>query len=247
MKFNHEKIVAKQKQLENHPLLTLNHIQTIEDLRIFMEVHSYAVWDFMSLLKDLQHNIVPSGGIWTPNRGNRSELGRMINEIVLCEESDPVPGYGHMSHFDMYLMAMDEVGADTKIIRLYMGYVDNRQPHKVCSNPIAAKFLETTFDIIDRGPHCTAAAFAYGRETVLPELFKRLLRQLDINAIDAPMFHYYLHRHIEVDGDEHGPMSLQLIDHFINDDPVKIKEAEKAALDAIESRIQMFDSIEALL
>jgi len=247
MRFNHEKIVAKQKELENHPLLTLNSIQSKEDLQTFMEVHAYAVWDFMSLLKNLQHNIAPSGGVWIPTKSNRSELAHMINEIVLCEESDKVAGYGHMSHFDMYLMAMDEVGASNTHIRLFVNHVKDSPPHKVSPNKIAADFIETTFEIINRGPHCVAAAFAYGRETVLPQVFERILNQLDVNDIDAPMFHYYLKRHIEVDGGEHGPMSLELINHFIDDDPVKLMEAEKAALDAIESRILMFDAIEASL
>lgn len=245
MKLNLNKINEKRSELENHPLLVTNSIQTIEELRIFMETHVYAVWDFMSLLKDIQHQIVPSGGVWTPTKGNRSELARMINEIVLCEESDKMPNGGHISHFDMYLMAMKEVGANTLYINLYTDYVARgSDPSCICSNKIAEKFVKVTFDIIKRGPHCTAAAFAFGRETVLPDVFTSILNQLNLNKLDAPMFHYYLQRHIEVDGDEHGPMSLQLVDYFIDNDPIKLMEAERAALDAIQARIDFFDAIE---
>jgi hypothetical protein len=101
--------------------------------------------------------------------------------------------------------------------------------------------------LIDRGPHCAAAAFAFGRETILPDVFQRLLDQLDMNNLKAPRFHYYLQRHIEVDGDDHGPMSLELVNYFIDGDPTKLIEAESAALDAIQARIEMFDSLESKL
>lgn len=249
MKLNLEKINAKKAELENHPILVTNTIQDLDDLRVFMSTHAYAVWDFMSLLKTVQHNIAPSTNLWLPNRGNRSELARMINEIVLCEESDVVPGGGHMSHFDMYLLAMKEVGVDTKVLELFIEYMSrgDTKPYNICSDKIAAEFMRTTFDLIDRGPHCAAAAFAFGRETVLPDIFQSLLGQLDLNEVEAPRFHYYLQRHIEVDGDDHGPMSLELVDFFINGDPTKLIEAETAAIDAINARIKMFDSLESKL
>ena len=250
MKLNLNKINVKKAELENHPILVTNTIQTMDDLHIFMQTHAYAVWDFMSLLKTIQHNIVPSTNLWLPSKGNRSELGRMINEIVLCEESDIVPGGGHMSHFDMYLLAMKEVGIDTKILELFIHYMSmdtTRKPYDICSDKIAVNFMRTTFDLIDRGPHCAAAAFAFGRETILPQVFERLLNLLELNELAAPKFHYYLQRHIEVDGDDHGPMSLQLVDYFIDNDPTKLIEAERAALDAIDARIQMFDALEAKL
>lgn len=250
LKLNLDKINEKKAELENHPILVTNTIQDLDDLRVFMSTHSYAVWDFMSLLKTVQHNIAPSGNLWLPNRGNRSELARMINEIVLCEESDIVPGGGHMSHFDMYLLAMKEIGIDTKILELFIHYMQmdtTRRPYNICSDKIAAKFMRTTFDLIDKGPHCAAAAFAFGRETILPDVFQRLLDQIKLNDVEAPRFHYYLKRHIEVDGDDHGPMSLELVNYFIDGDPTKLIEAEHAAIDAIQARIEMFDALESKL
>ena len=249
MKLNLEKINAKKAELENHPILVTNTLQGLDDLKIFMSTHAYAVWDFMSLLKTVQHHIVPSTQLWLPNKGNRSELARVINEIVLCEESDIVPGGGHMSHFDMYLVAMKELGIDTKVFELFIEYMSrgDTKPHNICSDPIASDFMKTTFELIDRGPHCAAAAFAFGRETILPDVFQSLLDQLDLNSLKAPKFHYYLKRHIEVDGDDHGPMSLLLVDFFIDGDPTKLVEAETAALEAIEARIKMFNALESKL
>ena len=121
MKLDLQNIQQHKLLLENHSLLTKNRINSIEHLRIFMQHHVYAVWDFMSLLKTLQHDIVPSGNIWMPTPGTRSDIARMINEIVLCEESDISPDRnGSISHFDLYLQAMLEVNADTTIINQYL-------------------------------------------------------------------------------------------------------------------------------
>jgi hypothetical protein len=251
LKINLERINQKRAELENHSLLVTNVIQSQRDLKIFMENHVYAVWDFMSLTKSIQHAVVPSSGIWLPTRGNRSNIARMINEIILCEESDCAPGNsGSISHFDLYLQAMLEVGADIKPVTEFLDNVTNGADP---TDPIAGstkagrRFMTTTFDILKQGDHCVAAAFAYGRETIIPSMFTRILTQMRFTHINAPRFFYYLDRHIEVDGGEHGPMSEQLVEYFCKDDPLLIYEAEQAALKAIDARIQFFNDIEILL
>jgi hypothetical protein len=250
MKIDLKKIQEHRSQLENHSLLVTNMIQSQEDLKLFMEYHVFAVWDFMSLLKTMQHNIVPSGNIWLPTAGTRSNIARMINEIVLCEESDISPdGNSSISHFDLYLQAMLEIGADTTPIRNYLESVGKFNAHVDCSHSshIAMDFVNSTFKAIDRGVHCAAASFCYGRETVIPSMFKRILRQINISNTDAPKFHYYLERHIQVDGDDHGPMSENLVNYFCKDDPFLVYEAEQSAIDAIKARIRLFDGIESIL
>lgn len=248
MKLNKSRIEEYSNLLKNHSLLVTNNIQSKQDLQIFMEHHVFAVWDFMSLLKTLQHEVVPSGKLWMPTKGTRSNISRMINEIVLCEESDVSPGGGSVSHFDLYLQSMLEVNADIKPITTFLHNLDSTGsiPYHLASRP-AEKFMRTTFGTIKRGAHCAAASFAYGRETIIPDMFTRLLGQLNISKLEAPKFHYYLQRHIEVDGDEHGPMSEYLVEYFCDNDPVKIHEAEEAAVMAIQARIEFFEDIESAL
>lgn len=90
-----------QKQLAVHPLYKA--VQNIGDLRLFMENHVYAVWDFMSLLKYLQRELTCVNIPWIA-QGFRTSR-RLINEIVLGEESDFVGGQ-HISHLELYLDSM---------------------------------------------------------------------------------------------------------------------------------------------
>jgi hypothetical protein len=58
-----------------------------------------------------------------------------------------------------------------------------------------------------------------------------------------PRFYHYLDRHIEIDGDAHGPASLDLIELLCENEPIRAVEAEQAAISAIRSRIQLWDLI----
>lgn len=243
------KIRQYSTMLENHSLLVTNTIQSIDDLRIFMEHHVYAVWDFMSLAKSLQHSICPSGNIWLPSRIQRTS-SRLINEIILSEESDIDPfNNTAISHFDLYCQAMSEIGADTAPIMEFLNTVKKVGITRALEiSPIpepSRKFIKTTFDIISKeNPHEIAAAFTHGRETVIPQMFRRLVNQLDLQNLDVSRFLYYLERHIEIDGDDHGPASIKIITELCDYDPIKISEAEQAAIKSIQARIEFWNEVE---
>jgi Protein of unknown function (DUF3050) len=243
------KIIEHKILLENHPLLVTNIIQNLDDLKLFMEHHVFAVWDFMSLAKALQHRICPSGDLWLPSKRQR-KLSRFINEIILAEESDLDPfNSSYISHFDLYCQTMAEIGADTGPIMKFLESVEKNGIDFAlldCFIPDPSReFMTATFEIIKRGQaHEIAAAFTYGRETIIPEMFRRLVNQLDINSLDASRFLFYLERHIEVDGDDHGPAALELMSELCENHPLKIIEAEHTAIKAIQARIQFWDQVE---
>ena len=91
--------------LRNHPINS--YIISHEHLSIFMQNHVFAVWDFMSLVKKLQVELTSVDALWFPK--GSGETRYLINEIVLGEESDIDPNGGYISHFDLYLRAMDEL------------------------------------------------------------------------------------------------------------------------------------------
>jgi hypothetical protein len=101
---NEEFIESLRTKLEAHPIYAA--VQTLDDLRVFMQHHVYSVWDFMSLIKYLQHEVAPARWPWTP--AGDASVQRFINELVLEEETDvALPGQdGFTSHYMLYLAAM---------------------------------------------------------------------------------------------------------------------------------------------
>ena len=105
-------------QLQNHPLY--QNLGNIEDVKIFMENHVFAVWDFMSIVKQLQHHICPSGYPWAPSKYTKNGIAHLINEIIFSEESDKDKNGRFFSHFDLYIMAMKDIDANTENIKNFI-------------------------------------------------------------------------------------------------------------------------------
>jgi hypothetical protein len=243
-----EHIYPLQEELERHPVY--ESLCTVADLRVFMTHHVFSVWDFMSLVKYLQNRIAPIEVPWMPQ--GDPELRFFINQLVLEEESDTVSGKDgrpiHSSHFELYCDAMDEIGADTHAPWRFLGLVRETGVDAALYSgfvPVPARyFSETTFGFIHEDkPHAVAAALAMGRELVIPEMFRRFLRKMHLNEVQAPSFHYYLKRHIKLDENFHGPMSLRLVESLCGDDRRKIEEAETAAEESICARIRFWDGV----
>lgn len=232
-------------RLASHPLYSAFH--TIADLQAFLQAHVFAVWDFMSLLKALQRALTCVEVPWLPSPTPESR--RLVNEIVLGEESDIYQGQ-HVSHFELYLMAMQQAGASTRSINALIGALhagnDIHSALATCGAPAeAVAFVQDTFSIIEDGCiHAIAAAFTFGREDLIPDMFKGFVRDLN-RGLDGNLdtFLWYLERHIEVDGEEHGPMALRMIAELCGNDEQKWKEAEEAAIFALISRLRLWDGI----
>ncbi len=236
-------------QLAHHPLY--RSFETLADLRLFMGTHVFAVWDFMSLLKTLQRGLTSVEVPWTPSP--LPESRRLINEIVFGEESDLFQGRP-VSHFELYRTAMLECGADTAPIDRLLAALAEGAPWRdalaACGAPApAVHFVETTFSIIETGKlHSTAAAFTFGREDLIPEMFRGFLRDQDqMLGGQLSTFRWYMERHIEVDGDAHGPMALRMVAELCGDDPQKWHEATEAAVEALEARVALWDGVVSLL
>lgn len=231
-------------KLSQHHLY--HQIQTLDELKFFMQRHVFAVLDFMSLAKALQKELAPTDGIWVPTSSNA--LTRFINEIILCEESDELPSGEHLSHFEMYCRGMQEIGASDELVSEFvesirLGGIDGALAMQ--NIPQSSKvFMQSTFALLKNGKiHEIAASFCFGREKCIPVMFESLLQNMGIDATKAPIFHYYLERHIEVDGDSHGPLALKMIEHLCGDDHNKWQEAFLAAQSALESRITFWDQV----
>jgi len=234
------RIAPLRERLTAHPLYAA--MRTREDLRRFMESHVYAVWDFMCLLKSLQQRLTCVDVLWAPTEFPTSR--RFINEIVLGEESDEFEGRP-VSHFEVYLEAMRECGADTQAVAALVESARGGELDLVGVPDAAAGFVSNTFEVIRKGSLAAqAAAFTFGREDVIPDMFRELVRELNReSAGELSKFVWYLERHIEVDGEDHGPLSLRMVSDLCGEDVGLWEEAAAAAEVAIEARLGLWDGI----
>jgi hypothetical protein len=230
-----------KEKVINHPLY--KELNSVEDIAVLMEHHVYAVWDFMSLLKALQSILTCTEPPWVPI-GDR-KVRRLINSIVLEEESDVDKDGNPSSHYEMYLDAMKQSGANTSPIESFVANVSVTKIPKV-SDGIDG-FLKSTFNVIDsKQAHKIAAAFTFGREDLIPDMFTAIVEEYNANnRLDK--FVYYLERHIELDGGEHGPLALQLISDLCGDDKKKWQDVEETAISCLVARKKLWDVVLAKL
>lgn len=240
------KVDQLRDRIANHPLYDA--VNDAVALRQFMRAHVFCVWDFQSILKTLQNELTTVTVPWLPSRD--PEARRLINEIVLEEESDIHPDGGYTSHYEFYLEAMYEAGADTRPVEQFMQGLDKNTDilmhiHMADLPGGVAQFLHTTFDVLLNKPlHCKLALFAYSREDMIPDMFVHLVQSMNqAGGGHWQKFLFYLNRHIEVDGERHGPISQALLARECGDDPLKWQQAEETLVQALEARIGLWDSI----
>lgn len=235
-----QNILKAQAQLSNHPIY--QSLNSIEAIRTFMSIHVYAVWDFMSLLKALQRKITCVDVPWKPSP-YPAEIVRLINEIVLAEESDLDHNGKPVSHFELYLRGMDEIGASTSDIKAFLG---NQDINKIPSP--AQEFVRNNLNLANSG-HLVeiASSFFFGREKLIPLMFEAIVEVLERENIKAPTFTYYLKRHIEVDGEEHGPLAEKCLIFLTGKDESLKTMAIKAGLNSLNERNRLWNGVMDLI
>jgi len=233
-------------RLIHHRLYAL--VNSPDRLRRFMETHVFAVWDFQSLLKAMQRKLTCTSTPWLPTPDR--EARRLVNEIVLDEESDELPEGGHASHFELYLESMQAAGADTgRVERLLALLASGADLGDAITRadvpPAAAEFMRRSFEIIDSdSTHRIAAAFTYGREDVIPDMFRHLVGTLaEQDPAAWGRFRFYLERHIAHDDAKHAPICRRIVASLCGDDPAKWAAASKTARECLEARIALWDAI----
>lgn len=249
MTINHidKQISVHRDRLLKHPLYKeithLNHLQE------FMQVHVFAVWDFMSLLKALQAKLTCTTTPWFASPHPQTRY--LINEIVLAEESDLTIDNRRLSHFEMYLEAMEDLNFKTHDITnfiisihhnndVFLSIKDLQQDQRV------KDFLFFTFDLIAKGQaHEIAAAFTFGREDLIPSMFIEILAGFKTHFPTANLekLIYYFERHIELDQDEHGPMAMAMVTELCGDQQKKWKEVEEVSIKALQKRFELWNAI----
>jgi hypothetical protein len=238
-----------RSQLQQHSVF--ESLASIADLRHFMRAHVFAVWDFMSLLKRLQRDLTCVDVPWIPRHDKVA--AHLINEIVLGEESDMTPAGEPSSHLDIYLDAMREIGADTTQFTHFLGLVargiDPVDAMHAAGVPEHVRtFVAHTLHVaVHESTLAVMASFFHGRESVIPQMFTALLQRWQIAEERAPMFVFYVKRHIEVDGGSHGPMAQQIIERAVSGDAARQESVLQTAIESVRARIALWDGVQRSL
>ena len=244
--YDNDHLCNLRAELLDHPIYT--QVTSVADLRSFMEDHVFAVWDFMSLLKRLQQDMTCIRVPWFPV--NNAKAARLINDIVIGEETDVDPDGSYVSHLDLYLRAMRDIGASTLQFEKFRSLALVGVPVEVALARTGAPrhvqaFVAHTMALASSGStEEVLAAFFYGREDIIPDMFRRLLNTLygaKNNDDRLRHFIYYIDRHIELDGDSHGPMGRELLNDLIANSPDRGERALQAACSSIEARIRLWN------
>jgi len=241
-----EAIAPFRQQIIDHKVYSV--IKNTKDLQLFMQYHIFAVWDFMSLLKALQNNLTCTSVPWFPT--GDADTRHLINEIVVGEESD-VDSFGNRkSHFELYLDAMQQCGADTIPIEKFVTELKQsgnfESAYTLSQAPTEAKdFVDFTFDIINsKKEYLQSAIFTFGREDLIPDMFLAIINDMYKEYPESiSIFKYYLERHIEVDGDHHSHLALQMTANLCGDNDAFWKEAEIATINSLKQRINLWDGV----
>jgi len=235
-----------RNQIINHKVY--NQIQSIADVHEFMRHHVYAVWDFMSLLKSLQQKLTCTTIPWLPLGNAKNRF--LINEIVVGEESDIDANGNRISHFELYIQAMQHCGADTTAIQHLITLLKNgssvSDAMAASYVPFAARqFMYNTFDIIAADKdYLAAAVFTFGREDLIPGMFMSIINDMNKDfPHELGTFKYYLDRHIEVDGGHHSHLAIEMVENLCGNDENKWAEAELAVIKAMQMRIALWDGV----
>lgn len=238
-----ELLAEYRPRLVGHPLYP--RLTRLEDLHVFMRSHVFAVWDFMTLLKALQRHLTCVELPWRPVGDGAAR--RLINEIVREEESDEGPDGRYLSHFELYCEAMRACGADPGPIEaLLAASTADDLPTALTTVPLppgTARFVGETWDIVSSGSlPAIAAAFTLGREAVIPAMFDQLVERLSAEHDGLGQLVYYLQRHIDLDGDHHGPLAWRMLASLCQR-PEDWSAARQAATRALEARLRLWDAI----
>jgi len=235
-----------RQEIINHKVYSA--IKDIDDLKVFMQFHVYAVWDFMSLLKTLQSNLTCTLVPWFPK--GTADTRFLINEIVVGEESDIDLNGIRKSHFELYLDAMKQCDADTSKIEVFTEVLKNTgdfdSAYLASETPKEAKdFVDFTFKVIESGKdYLQSAIFTFGREDLIPGMFISIINEMHKKfPDDISFFKYYIERHIEVDGDHHSHLAIQMTANLCKDNEQYWKEAEEAVVNSLKQRIELWNGV----
>jgi hypothetical protein len=223
---------------------------TVAALRMFMQSHVFAVWDNMLLLKTLQQRLTCVTTPWLPVED--AIAARLINEMILDEETEELRPGEYMSHAEFYILAMAELGAETQPIEQLMDGLRGGQGLEAALGSLAIPeqtkaFVLNSWEICQGPTPGIVAAFLLGREEIATPLFANILGQLDgmEGGVACDRLRAYCQRHVSVDEERHIPMAKALLKRICGDSAWAWGRAAEASVSTLMARQRLWDGVVA--
>ena len=161
-----------------------------------------------------------------------------MNEIILGEESDVCPDGSASSHLELYLEAMEEVGASTTPIKRFLQALDAEELGKEARKLRGTKGRNSICKRDSKScwkwePSFVAGAFTFGRENFagfIPSVCPTLDQSHPGKFLDLVLFQ----RHIEVDGEEHGPLAIKMLEKTVEAGQGTVVDVEGAQAELVK-------------
>lgn len=231
------------QMLESHKLY--DRIFDDYSLRLFVEHHVVCVWSYNYLLRNIYQELVSM--IQPLNSQAQKEALRIISEAILEEEVEEQTDGSLLSHLEIYLEAMQELGADVGPI---LSFFDMQESGASWQESLAAshfpasvaQYARSMGELFERPLHERAAVLFYEGEPFIPDTFLNRLGQLGARH-DVNRLLDYFERHIEGLKRPGFSTSGRLVEIFCGDNPQLNDEAEKAAEQAMQIRIDLWNKL----
>jgi len=251
------RVAGLREQLERHQLHRT--LEDIGDVRHFMEVHVFGIWNFQCLMNSLLSG--ESGK-------HQSRVDALVNEMKRQFDKDTNEVGATMSRFDMYVQAMQQLGADTKHIFSFATMLQACEDVKSfskspsdgwygsrtqcvqasllsCGAPRGAlEHCVQTSRLIDTGEkHKVAASLAFGRQVNILWRLLSILEEAERGGQKVEKFKYMLTKFEENYKCSYTPLVFQILVELCGDDDRLWREAEEAAVFGVKARVKLWDNI----
>lgn len=229
--------------LANHKLY--ERVNDELSLRLFMEHHVICVWSYNFLLREIHQELV--GLIHPLNSQSQKEAIRLVSEMILEEELEEQQDGSLLSHFEIYLEAMQDLGANISPIVSFFDLQDSGQNWQTALKharfPTAVSRYARKMNRFAQAPlHEKAAALFYEGEPFIPDTFLLRIGQLG-NTVKIGRLLDYFERHIEGLRSPGFSASGRLVEILCNNDEKMSLEAEQSAEEAMKNRVELWGYI----
>lgn len=224
-----------------------NNLESIDYLRNFLENQSFIVWNFIGLVKVLQHHLTCLEVPWVPSE--HPNLRRTINQIVLEEESGIALHGTSLSHLEFFIRGMSKMGAKTNQIDLLLALIKKGDTleeclEQLCISPALKSYLAYSFNVIrTKELHKIAGILAFSNIHLMPDFFHELYENPNLPKENISTLQFYFRRKQELEKNEYKIRSYQLVSELCGKDKEKWNNVRQVSINSLKHRIILWDAM----